>query len=75
MKQSESLSVVELFERQRSRRAMVALFLAILEMVKLQAIMLSQKDAFGDIGIRRHKRFEEVFSSGDAMTAIEKGYH
>ena len=34
---------------------MVALFLAILEMVKIQAVVLTQKDAFGDIGIRRHK--------------------
>jgi segregation and condensation protein A len=74
-KRSESLSVVELFERQRSRRAMVALFLAILEMVKIQAVVLMQRDAFGEIGIRRHKRFEEVFASGDAMAAIEKGYH
>ncbi len=72
---SESLSVIGLFERQRSRRAMVALFLAILEMVKIQAVVLTQKDAFGDIGIRRHKRFEEVFAAGDAMAAIEKGYH
>ncbi len=68
------LSVVELFERQRSRRAMVALFLAILEMVKLQAIALSQKDAFGDILIRKHKRFAEVFGAGQTMAAIEKGY-
>jgi segregation and condensation protein A len=74
-KRGESLSVIDLFERQRSRRAMVALFLAILEMVKIQAVVLTQRDAFGDIGIRRHKRFEEVFAAGDAMAAIEKGYH
>ena len=71
----ESLSVVELLERQRSRRAMVALFLAILEMVKMQAIMLSQKDAFGDIAIKRHERFAEVFASPETMEAVEKGYH
>ena len=74
-KRNESVSVIGLFERQRSRRAMVALFLAILEMVKIQAVVLAQKDAFGDIGIRRHKRFEEVFAAGAAMAAIEKGYH
>jgi segregation and condensation protein A len=70
----ESISVVSLLERQRSRRAMVVLFLAILEMVKLQAIVLSQRDVFGDIAIRRHSRYGEVFSSGDALEAIEKGY-
>ena len=71
----ESLSVVELLERQRSRRAMVALFLAILEMVKMQAIVLRQKDAFGDIAIQRHSRFAEVFATPEAMTAVENGYH
>jgi len=70
----DALSAVELFERQRSRRAMVALFLAILEMVKIQAIVLRQKDSFGDISIKRHRRFEEVFNSGEAMALIEKGY-
>ncbi len=70
----ESLSFVELLERQRSRRAMVVLFLAILEMVKLQAITLSQRDVFGDIAIRRHSRYGEVFSSDEALAAIEKGY-
>jgi segregation and condensation protein A len=71
----DSLSVVNLFERQRSRRACVALFLAILEMVRMQAIELSQRDAFGDIALKRHKRFGEVFSSGEAMSAIEKDYN
>jgi segregation and condensation protein A len=71
----EPLSVVALLERQRSRRAMVTLFLAILEMVKMQAVVLVQKDAFGDIAIKRHKRFGEVFATEDAMAAIEKGYH
>ncbi len=71
----ESLSVVGLLECQGSRRAMVTLFLAILEMVKMQAIVLTQKDAFGDIGIRRHRRFAEVFSSEETLAAVEKGYH
>ncbi|MFB3778992.1 MAG: ScpA family protein [Bryobacteraceae bacterium] len=72
---SEGLSVIDLLERQRSRRAMVTLFLAILEMVKMQAIVLVQKDAFGDIAIKRHKKFPEVFATGEAMAAIEKDYH
>ena len=46
---SQPLSVTELFERQRSGRAMLCLFLAILELVKRQAIHLQQKEAFGDI--------------------------
>ncbi len=75
MSKGDSLSVVELFERQGSRRAMVALFLAILEMVKVQAVVLTQKGAFGDISLKRHKLFDEAFRSGEAIAAIEKGYN
>jgi segregation and condensation protein A len=74
-RRTESVSVIELFERQRSRRAMIAVFLAILEMVKMQAIVLVQKGAFSDIAIKRHRRFAEVFASGEVMAAIERGYH
>jgi segregation and condensation protein A len=71
----DSLSLIELLERQPGRRAMAALFLAVLEMVKMQAIVLSQRDSFGDVAIKKHKRFEDVFASGEAMAAIEKGYN
>jgi segregation and condensation protein A len=70
----ESFRVVELFERQRGRRAMICLFLAILEMVKLQAVVLAQTVAFGDIVIKRHKKFAEAFASGQALSVIEKDY-
>jgi segregation and condensation protein A len=69
-----AISVVELFERQRSRRAMIALLLAVLEMVKMQAIVLVQKDLFSDISIKKHKRFAEVFAAGETLAAIEEGY-
>lgn len=70
----QSLAVAGLFERQKSRRAIITLFLAILEMVRMQAIVLFQKDTFGEIALKKHKRFAEVFASGEAMAAIEKGY-
>ena len=70
----EKVGVAKLFEHQRSRRAMICLFLAMLEMVKMQAIVLVQTDAFGEIALRSHKRFDEVFASDDAMTDIEKDY-
>jgi segregation and condensation protein A len=69
-----TVSVRELFERQGSRRGMICLFLAVLEMVKLQAIGLVQKDAFGEIGMKRLKGFESAFTSEQAMTAIDEGY-
>jgi segregation and condensation protein A len=64
----------ELFERQRSRRAMICLFLALLELVKLQAVGLTQADAFGEIGLKRLKGFEAAFSTETNLAAIEEGY-
>lgn len=66
--------VVPLFERQRSRRAMVCLFLAILEMVRLQAVRLTQKESFGEIHIQRDRGFDEFVVSGERAAEIEKDY-
>jgi len=71
---SYTLSFTELLERQRSRKAMICLFLAILEMVRLQAIVIGQKDAFGDITIRKHKAFDEVLASEETIAATEEDY-
>jgi chromatin segregation and condensation protein Rec8/ScpA/Scc1 (kleisin family) len=54
---------------------MICLFLAILELAKLQAIVLVQKDAFGKIALKAYKRFDEVFASEQTITDIEKDYH
>ncbi len=69
-----SVSATKLFERQRSRRAMICLFLAILEMVRMQAVTLVQQEAFADIGITRHQRFQEVFASEEVLSAIQEEY-
>jgi segregation and condensation protein A len=69
------VSAAELFERQRSRRAMICLFLAVLELVKLQAIGLAQKDAFGEIGLKRLEGFDTAFSTEQVMSAIDEGYN
>ncbi len=68
-----AISAVELFEKQRSRRAMICLFLAILELVKRQAINLTQKDAFGDIGIEGRDGMEEAFDPAQ-WNASEEEY-
>jgi segregation and condensation protein A len=71
---ADAISATELFESQRSRRAMICLFLAILELVKRQAIELTQRDAFGDIGLMKQEGFEELFSAGESLAAIEQEY-
>ena len=54
---------------------MICLFLAMLELVKLQAIGLVQADTFGEIGVKRLKGFDTAFASGEAISAIEEGYN
>lgn len=71
---SQSLSVTRLFERQRSRRAIVCLFLAILELVKIQAVDLAQGELFGDISIRRRENYREAVEALDALQAVENDY-
>jgi segregation and condensation protein A len=66
--------ILRIFERQRSRRAMIALFLAVLEMVRMQAVILTQKDLFGEIALQRHANFDAVFASGQPIAAIESDY-
>jgi segregation and condensation protein A len=51
-----------------ARQAWIALILALLEMVRLRAILLRQKELFAPITIHRNKRFEEIMSSIDPET-------
>jgi len=74
LRPTQTLRAIELFESQHSRRAMICLFLAILELVRRQALVLEQGDAFGDIQIARHENFDSVFASGEAIEAVEKEY-
>jgi segregation and condensation protein A len=74
LSKSDTLSVAELFERQGSRRAMLCLFLAVLELVRRQALALTQKDAFGDIGLKKHRGFDEVLGQDESLAAIEQEY-
>jgi segregation and condensation protein A len=70
----EPVFIMQIFEQQRSRRAMIALFLAVLEMVRMQAVEVCQKDLFGEIALRRQKNFDTVFASAAAASGVEKDY-
>jgi len=74
LRKGESLSVTELFERQPSRRAMICLFLAVLELVRRQALALTQREAFGDIGLKKHRAFDDVLGQDESLAAIEQEY-
>ena len=51
----------------QSQAALVCLFLALLELVRLQAIQLRQDKLFGEILIRKHAHFEEVMKNQEAV--------
>ena len=65
---------MRVFAEQRTRRAMITLFLAVLEMVKLQAVVVAQTDLFGEIVLRRHRMFDTVFAADEPAIAIEREY-
>ena len=55
----------DLFAGFLSRQALIALLLALLEMVRLRAVILRQKDLFAPITVHKNKRFEEIVSIAD----------
>ncbi len=67
----EPVFIMRVFEQQRTRRGMIALFLAVLEMVRMQAVVVTQKDLFGEIALKRHGNFDAVFASDQPMAAID----
>jgi segregation and condensation protein A len=66
MLEERPLRLKHMLQPIRSRRALVCIFLALLELVRLQAIVLRQERLFGDILVKRSSTFDTVFSeSGD----------
>ena len=65
-----TVNLTEVFESYRSRRSLIVAFLAILEMVHLQAIKLLQRQTFGDILARRQERFEAAMRQMDQSMGI-----
>ena len=72
--EDEPVYIMRILAEQRSRRAMITLFLAVLELVKQQAIVVAQSDLFGEIVLRRHRMFEAVFAADDPSISVEREY-
>jgi segregation and condensation protein A len=66
------LFILRVMEQQHSRRAMICLFLAVLEMVKSQSVQILQPELFGEIALAKGDRFDE--SAAEPTTAIEEEY-
>ncbi|HYB59989.1 MAG TPA: segregation/condensation protein A [Methylomirabilota bacterium] len=74
MTSADGLSLIQFFESCPSRQAMIIALLAVLELVRLQAILLVQESIFEDIRLRKHKMFDVVFTEADALGEIGKEY-
>ena len=66
------LFILQVLEQQRSQRAMICLFLAVLELVKMQAVRIVQKDLFGEIALEKGETFDAL--EGEPLPAIEEEY-
>ncbi len=74
LKKDKPLFILQVMEQQRSQRAMICLFLAVLELVKMQAVRIVQSDLFGEIALEKHELYAQVFEAGTPLAAIEEEY-
>jgi len=76
--EEEGISLARFFEDCSSRHAMIVAFIAVLEMVRLQAVVLTQKALFGEIYLRKTSQFDAAltaYQSGEAAgTEIDSQY-
>jgi segregation and condensation protein A len=61
------IRVKQLLMRIPSRQALVCMFLALLELVRLQAIQVRQERLFGEIAVRKHTHFDEIMKEQSAV--------
>ena len=62
--EDKPVSVRRLVRNLQSERALICTFLAILELVRLQTVVLHQIETFGDILLKKTARFEQEMEAG-----------
>jgi segregation and condensation protein A len=65
--EDKPLRLKQLLRNVHSHQALVCMFLALLEMVRLQALQLRQDRLFGDILLKKHENFEAVMTEQAAV--------
>lgn len=65
--EDKPISLRRLLHNTHTERALICMFLAMLELVRLQAILLHQPDGIGDILIKKADAFDQIFE--DQATA------
>ena len=60
MLEDKPIRLKRLLHGVNSRNALVCTFLAMLELVRLQAVLLRQEKMFGEILVKKHEKFDEL---------------
>jgi segregation and condensation protein A len=60
--EDKPVALRRLLSHTRSERALIAMFLALLELVRMQAILLRQDAAFSEIFIKKHSGFDALMN-------------
>ncbi len=60
--EDKPIALSKLLASTRSRNSLIAMFLGLLELVRLQAILLRQDRNFSEIFVKKHQQFEEVLN-------------
>lgn len=62
MMEDQPVALSKLLAHSRTTGAIVAMFLALLELVRLQAVLLRQDRSFSEIYVKKHEQFEQVMN-------------
>ena len=65
--ESRPIRLKQMLRNVPSRQALVCMFLAMLELVRLQAIQVRQDHVFGEVLVRKHSHFDEVMTEQAAV--------
>src|SRR3954451_16531566 len=66
MLEDRPVRLKQMLRSANSQKALVCAFLAMLELIRLQAILIRQDKTFGDIVVKKHVKFDEVLNGPDA---------
>ena len=64
--EDKPVSLRRLLHNTHTERALICMFLAMLELVRLQAVLLHQPELMGDILIKKAEGFDQIFEDEDA---------
>ena len=66
MLEERPVRLKQMLRSANSQKALVCAFLALLELIRLQAILVRQDKTFGEIVVKKHVKFDEVLNGPDA---------